>query len=312
MNSIITGVTGFVGRHLAEHLLACGDRVLGVSRQGAWPADAPAAGATVPLAAWDISQEDAPPGDAAQRLAVFRPECIYHLAAISVPDDCGQAAPTPLALAANVEGTRRVVDWAASLPSRPRLVFVSSSHVYAPVTREAPCVSEDSPLGPARGYGMSKLAAERLVAAAVAAGRIDAVVARAFQHTGPGQGPRMMLPQWAEQFAHPAQAVQVYTCDAYIDLTDVRDVVRAYRLLAGSGRCGITYNVGSGVCRRSGEALELLRRLADPSRAVVELRPGVRQDPIADRTRLTSETGWRPEIDLERTVADVWRHWRGR
>lgn len=312
MNAVITGVTGFAGRHLAEHLLACGDTVLGVSRSGAWPADASHPAARVPLFKWDLARHDTPSDAALRQLAALRPNCIYHLAALSVPADCGQEAPTPAAQAANVDGTRRVLAMAAGLPGPPRIVFVSSSHVYAPVARQAPVVNEESPLGPARGYGMTKLAAENLVRDAVSAGRIEAVIARAFQHTGPGQGARMMLPQWAEQFAHGCQPVQVYTRDAYIDLTDVRDVVRAYRLLAQSGRTGITYNIGSGICRRSGDVFEALRGLVDASRGVVELRPGVRQDPIADHSRLTMETGWRPEIAFERTVADVWQDWRTR
>ncbi len=312
MNAIITGVTGFVGRHLAEHLLDRGDQVLGVSRNGVWPADAQELAARVPLVRWDVSSPAPPRDDGYGQFTDFQPDCIYHLAALSVPDDCGQEAPTPAAQAANVDGTRRVLGLTTGLPGRPRVILASSSHVYAPVSRQAPVVDEEAPIGPGRGYGMTKLAAERLAQRAAAAGQLDAVIARAFQHTGPGQGPRMMLPQWAEQFVRGSEPVQVYTLDAYIDLTDVRDVVRAYRLLAESGRTGVTYNIGSGVCRRSGEVLDSLRRLADASRGVVELRPGVRQDPIADHTRLTIETGWRPEIPLDRTVADVWRYWRSR
>lgn len=310
MNALITGVTGFVGGHLAEHLLAAGDRVIGISKSGAWPTGSQRLATQVPVVRWDLALPVPLPPEAYRQLSDFAPDCIYHLAALSVPDDCGQESPTPAAQAANVDGTRRLLELAAAYSRSPRVVLASSSHVYAPVTREAPVVNENSPLGPSRGYGMTKLAAENLVRQQVTDRRIDAVIARAFQHTGPGQGPRMMLPQWVEQFSRNTGAVQVYTRDAYIDLTDVRDVVRAYRLLAQSGDPGITYNIGSGVCRRSGEVFDMLRQLADASRGVVELRPGVRQDPIADHTRLTSQTGWQPEIPLERTVSDLWRHWQ--
>jgi len=138
---------------------------------------------------------------------------------------------------------------------------------------------------------------------------LDVVIVRAFQHTGPRQNPRMMLPEWVSQFAAASrEPVQVHTLDAHIDVTDVRDVVRAYRLLTERGDSGRIYNVGSGVSRRSGDLFELLRAMADPGRPVVELRPGRKQAPIADIARLAECTGWRPEIPIERTIADMWAY----
>lgn len=104
--------------------------------------------------------------------------------------------------------------------------------------------------------------------------------------------------------------MEVYTLDARIDLSDVRDVVRAYRLLLERGRPGEVYNVGSGISRRTGDILELLRGMAGPKRPVVERRPGFKQDPIADVTRLVECTGWSARIPLEQTVADTWAWWR--
>jgi GDP-4-dehydro-6-deoxy-D-mannose reductase len=121
----------------------------------------------------------------------------------------------------------------------------------------------------------------------------------------------MMLPEWAVQFARGGpEPVRVRTLNAWIDLSDVRDVVRAYRLLAVAGERGAAYNVGSGQSRRSGEILELLRRTAGAQRAVVETRPGRKQDPIADITRLVRRTGWQPRVPLEQTVADTLAWWQ--
>ncbi|NQU23334.1 MAG: NAD-dependent epimerase/dehydratase family protein, partial [Candidatus Nealsonbacteria bacterium] len=210
-------------------------------------------------------------------------------------------------------GTRRVMELAAELPSRPRVLFVSSSHVYAPVTTETPVVDESAPLQPQRGYGRSKLAAEAEVRRAVEELGCDAVVTRSFQHTGPRQNPRMMLPQWARQFALAgSEPVEVHTRDAMIDLTDVRDVVRAYRLLIERGTRGEVYNVGSGVAVRSGDVLDVLRNLADPQRPIVELHPGRKQDPIANIDRLVQSTGWQPIVPIETTVADTLAWWRSR
>ncbi|MCR4413734.1 MAG: NAD(P)-dependent oxidoreductase [Thermoguttaceae bacterium] len=313
MRALITGISGFVGPHLAEHLLECGDTVLGAAPEGQWGETAPQTmRRAVEIVRWDLAAPEEDAGEAFSRIVAFRPEAIYHLAAISVPRQCGQTAPTPLALRVNVEGTRRVVNLAASLRPAPRVLLVSSSHVYAPVTEESPRVHEESPVGPRDAYGMTKLAAERVVREAIARDGVDAVIARSFQHTGPGQGPQMMLPQWIQQFVETTGPVTVYTRDARIDLSDVRDVVRAYRLLIEYGARGEVYNVGSGVVRTSGEVLDVLRSLADPRRAVFESRPGRKQDPIADISRLVHTTGWRAMIPLEKTVADTLAWWRQR
>ena len=312
--ALVSGVSGFAGGFLAEHLLESGDMVLGCSPDGAWEAASPEAiGERVKLLAWDLGRTDGLDDEARGRIEAFRPEVIYHLAGLSVPRDCGEDEPRPVAVAVNVGGTRRVLRLAASLASSPRVLFVSSSHVYAPVDPEKPQVDESSPLGPAQGYGQTKLAAEREVRRAVEKDGCDAVVVRSFQHTGPRQVERMMLPEWVRQFvAGGSGPVKVHTCDARIDLSDVRDVVRAYRLLAEKGRSGEVYNVGSGVPRSSGAILEILRNLAAPGRPIEQTRPGFKQDPIADVTRLVRATGWRPVVPIERTVRDTLAYWQRR
>jgi GDP-4-dehydro-6-deoxy-D-mannose reductase len=310
--ALITGVSGFVGPFLAEHLLDCGDEVLGTSPDGAWLDRPPeTVCAKVELISWDISRPDGLSGDSRRAIERFRPQVVYHLAAISVPADCGEDQPTPQAAAVNVDGTRRVLETAAVLDGPPRVLVVSTSHVYAPIEESSPRIDENWPLAPRQGYGRTKLAAEEAVRRAIASG-LDALIVRAFQHTGPGQRPPMMLPEWAVQFARGGpEPVRVRTLDAWIDLSDVRDMVCAYRLLAVEGHSGAAYNVGSGQSRRSGEILELLRRAAGVDRAVVELQPGRKQDPIADITRLVRQTGWQPRVPLEQTVADTLAWWQG-
>jgi nucleoside-diphosphate-sugar epimerase len=312
--ALITGISGFVGGYLTEHLLEAGDVVLGCSPNGAWEEDSPQSiQERAELVGWDLAREEGMAGEVRRRIEEFRPDAIYHLAALSVPEDCGPDEPTPEAIALNVDGTRRVLELAVSLASRPRVLFTSSSQVYAPVERGAPRVDEDAPLGPERGYGRTKLAAEREVRLAVDRSGCDAVVARSFQHTGPRQSPPLMLPQWAEQFARGGnEPVKIHTRDAWIDLTDVRDVVRAYRLLVERGRRGEVYNVGSGTSRRTGDILDLVRAMADPDRPVIETRPGFKQDPIADTTRVAHATGWRAVIPLKQTIADTLAWWRRR
>lgn len=311
--AIVTGATGFVGGYLAEHLIAAGDAVLGLGPDTQWPgATPPQLAGRVPLLAWDLSQPGGPNQEVRRAVEQFAPTCLYHLAALSVPADCGDPEPTPRAVAINVQGTQQVLDLAASLPIRPRVLLASTCYVYGWVPPESPRVRESAPRRPHRGYGLTKLAAEEAVQRFVAAGG-DAVITRSFQHTGPRQDDRMMLPQWARQLACPSdEPIEVYTLDAHLDLSDVRDVVRAYRLLVLRGERGQAYNVGSGVSRRTGDILARLCTLAGASRPVVETRPGMRQEPIADISRLQSATDWRPEVPLDQTLSDTLAWWRER
>jgi hypothetical protein len=192
----------------------------------------------------------------------------------------------------------------------PRLAI---SRMELTLPPDAPTVDERAPLGPRGAYGKTKLAAEAEVRRAVEQWGVDAVIARSFQHTGPRQGPEMMLPHWCQQLVAGGRGpIEVYTVDAFIDLSDVRDVVRAYRLLVERGARGEVYNVGSGVCRRSGDVLAMLQKLAGQVRPVVEIYPGQKHNPIAEVSRLAEQTGWRATIPLEATVADTLAWWRQR
>lgn len=307
MRVFITGITGFAGGFLAEHLLACGDDVLGCSRRGewaGWAGDELRRG--IKVLNWDVGEKTAA-AEIPAAVEQFSPDCIYHLAALSVPSDCGTTEPTERAIEVNVRGTERVLDLAASLKRKPRVVFISSSHVYGRATKENHRFDETTPTNPQRAYGKTKLLAEEAVRRAVAERGLDAVTVRAFQHTGPRQEPRLMLPEWVEQLADPSIAsLRVKHLDTWIDLSDVRDVVRAYRLLAERGESGGVYNVGSGMARRTGDILDALLKIAAVSLRVIEFQPGPEKfDPIADTRRLHAATGWRPEIEREKTISDT-------
>jgi GDP-4-dehydro-6-deoxy-D-mannose reductase len=190
-------------------------------------------------------------------------------------------------------------------------LFTSTAHVYAPVTFDAPFVDETAAVSPRSGYGKSKLAAEEIMLRLVRERRGDAVIARVFKHAGARQTSRLMLPQWAEQLARQTtDPVRVYSLQSFLDLSDVRDVSRAYRLLMEKGAAGEIYNVGSGINRSSGEILDEMRRVAGNTRAVIEIKPARRQEPIADIRKITTTCGWRPMVTLEQTVRDVLEYWQ--
>jgi GDP-4-dehydro-6-deoxy-D-mannose reductase len=310
VKALVTGITGFAGSHLAEHLLACGDRVLGCSQHAQWHDDAPPQlSEQIELCRADLRDEWQ--ARFVEQVTDFAPDCIYHLGALSVPIDCGTEEPTASAIATNVEGTRRVLQLAAELSAAPRVVVVSSSHIYGNVDATNPIISEETPCQPSNGYGLSKQYAEQLVQTAVREQGVQAVIARAFQHAGPRQSQRMMLSEWCHQMAiSRTRPVYVHCLDAHIDVTDVRDVVRAYRELALQGEVGGTYNVGSGISVRSGDLLEKLSECYGTTREIVEVYPQRQQNPIANITQLVDCCGWQPEIPLERTIADTLAYWQ--
>jgi GDP-4-dehydro-6-deoxy-D-mannose reductase len=303
MNALVTGITGFVGPHLAEHLRAAGDAVAGVARR------------PDPRArfVWDLAAADPDPAVVAE-IDAFAPDVVYHLAAASIPLECGGAGdPTPFAWRTNVEGTRRVLELAVALRRKPRVVIFSSSHVYGAADETTPPVDESILAVPRSAYGRTKLAAETLGTLAAARSGLDVVVVRSFMMSGAGQDGRLMLPEWAVQFARGGEGpIEVRSLDVRIDMLDVRDAVRAFRLVALHGASAATYNVGSGRGIGSGEVYEALRRAAGVDRPVRQLRPGRRYEPIADVGRLLKLGPWSPEVPLERTVADVLDDWRRR
>jgi GDP-4-dehydro-6-deoxy-D-mannose reductase len=316
MKAFITGIAGFAGAHLAEHLLDSGDGVCGATLSGAWTNGAGSAALAdrvtgLPLFAWDIG--DPCPPQLVEKLTTFAPTVIYHLAAISKATACGVTEPTPLAQRINVQGTQHVLALAAQLPSRPRVVVVSSSYVYGPAVSQEQTFAESDPPHPSGGYGRTKLAAEECVAQALAEHNVDAVIARAFQHAGPRQDPQFMLAEWCQQFAADSAApVVMHNSHTWIDLSDVRDVVRAYRVLAEHGECGEVYNVGSGVARTSGDIFAQLLQMADPGRLIEIRSTATKYTPIADLHKITSQLGWRPHIPLAQTLLETLEWFRER
>ncbi len=315
MRAVITGITGFLGTHLAEHLHKCGDEVLGVCRNQGKATGNRAALFANSMCDWDLSghaTSGSIPEPTQQIIAEFQPDVIFHFAALSNPKDCGHVTPNALAMQVNVDGVRTIADFAAGLRVPPRLVFASTGHVYARPMCGA-FVHEESLLEPSRGYGMTKLAAERVLRSAAAEHKLDVVIARSFQHAGPGQEPRLMLAEWASQVAANRPApIRVFNRDTMIDITDGRDAAAAYRELALHDQSGHVYNIGAGTCQRTGEILDLLLSEAGAQREIVELEPGFRRNLIADISRITEETSWRPRVPIATTVRDTLDWWKSR
>ena len=299
MKALITGATGFAGQHLARHLRDVGDQVWGTYTTAS-PSEA--ASVEIPYHAWDISRPA--PDSLVETLRQYQPDVIYHLAAMSHPGSCGNDLPTESCQAVNILGTRHVADLALALPAPPKVLFVSSSKVYGPGSAEHLFVKEADPPQPIGGYAHSKWAAENVLHDRAAQG-LPVIVARAFNHTGPGQSPIYLVPEWCQRIAAGEDPCRVRSLTTSLDLSDVRDVVRIYRLLVEKGQPGQTYNVGRGEPVTTGEIWNLLCEIIGRRPEVVAEKPEPVQQPIADLAKLEAAIGAVDWIPLRRTLEEV-------
>jgi GDP-4-dehydro-6-deoxy-D-mannose reductase len=293
VRAIITGGSGFVAQHLAQHLSNCGDDVLLTRRTNGHDCQFPALN-------WDLTAPLEPPVERA--VEQFKPDTIFHLAAISTRGACGSSEPSAAAVAVNVQGTQHVIDLCESLASKPLLFFTSSVYVYGSRRAVIENVAEHDPPAPDNGYGVSKLLAEQLLRTNDA--NLQWVIARSFQHSGPGQSGSLLVPDWIGKLQHRPSNITVGNLNTWIDISDVRDVVRAYRLIAQPQFSGQTFNVGSGKATRSGEVMEILQNLIGTQCDIQESQPGTHYLPIANISHITKKTNWKPTISITQMLQD--------
>jgi GDP-4-dehydro-6-deoxy-D-mannose reductase len=292
MKVAVTGALGFVGPHLVAHLEECGDDVLPLDRHGPDP--------------FDVTDAD----DVHQRLRDARPVVVYHLAALS---HVGESWKSPAAsFRVNAEGTLNVLHACAVLNVQ-RVIVVLSSEEYGQVTEAELPLTEDAPIRPVTPYGAAKAAADVLAQQAFLGEGLDTIRVRPFSHTGPGQSPQFIVPALAARIARAeveqTDEIPVGRLDAIRDITDVRDVVRAYRLLAELGDPGEVYNVCSGTGVSVQEiADQLLAQSRRPIQLVIDpalVRTVDVPRFVGSNAKLRKATGWNPEIPLDQTLSDV-------
>jgi GDP-4-dehydro-6-deoxy-D-mannose reductase len=306
---LITGITGFAGSHLAEHLVASGHEVHGLAHEDPPFANLAAITARVSIHAGDITRLE----DVRSALAASRPDAVVHLAGQAVPT---LASADPIAaVQLNVLGTSALLTAVEELRTT-RLVIASSADVYGAPERIP--VTEDAPLRPANVYAATKVAAEALTREFGARHGAPVVILRPANQNGPRQHPGLAASAFAKQIAEAEvglaePVVRHGRLDAERDFLDVRDMARAYTAALAMDESG-TFNVGSGRPVAIAEILNTLIGLARiPVRA--ELDPGrVRDgDPTRlalDITRFRERTGWSPRISLVESLRDTLDFWR--
>jgi GDP-4-dehydro-6-deoxy-D-mannose reductase len=297
VRALVTGGHGFVGRHLRDHLEAMGDEVTSLDRRGP--------------DAVDVTDRDR----LVERVRAARADVLYHLAAFSHVGESFAAEADVLTV--NVDGTANVLT-ACRAAGIGRVIVVGSAEQYGVVQAAAIPLTEDAPTHPVSPYARSKQAAETLALDEFATTGLGVVCVRAFNHTGPGQPPRFLVPALAARIVAAERAgmdtVTVGNVDPVRDYSDVRDVARAYRLLAERGEPGTVYNVCSGHGVSVADlARGLLALAARPLELVVD--PGLVRATdvpvlVGDPSRRRDATGWTPEIPLAQTLADVLEHAR--
>jgi GDP-4-dehydro-6-deoxy-D-mannose reductase len=292
MKAVVTGSSGFVGRHLVPHLQARGDDVVTIDHNGTPPVDVT---------------------DAAEVRAVLqaaRPDAVYHLAALSHVGRSWDAPETVFRV--NALGALNVLQACADAGAG-RVLVAGSADVYGAVAEEDLPLTEDAPIRPMTPYGASKAAADVLALQAFLGDGLPTLRVRAFNHTGPGQGASMLVPGLARRIADAERSggskVDVGNLDVVRDLCDVRDVVRAYRLLVERGEPGEAYNVCSGRGVSVRDVAGMLLSLSDAPLELVVDPDLVRHVDVprlvGSAARLHAATGWEPEIALETTLTDV-------
>jgi GDP-4-dehydro-6-deoxy-D-mannose reductase len=297
VRTLITGAGGFAGGHLAAHCRACGDDVVEVSRRSGTDLRDPAA--------------------AREAVAAARPDVVYHLAARA---HVGESWEDPAGfLRDNLDMALNMLEAVRAEAPGATVVAVASGELYG---RPASLpVGEDAPVRPQNPYAVSKASADLLAGFYGDAHGLRVIRPRPFNHAGPGQAPTYAIASFARQAAEAAErgedpiAFVTGNPETRRDYTDVRDVVRAYRLLAERAEPGV-YNVCRGSSTSARELLELLAAAAgaglehvvDPALVRAHEVMEVRGDPA----RLHAATGWEPEYELERTLADTVAWWRER
>jgi GDP-4-dehydro-6-deoxy-D-mannose reductase len=309
MRALVTGVSGFVGGHLVEHLIAEGDLVVGLSASGRWPADLAHLEKTVRIEAFDIVERAET--DLAELVRRKQPEVIYHLAAQSNPQ--GSMSDPRGTWTLNLGGSLNLLEAVKSSGQKPRVILVGSGVCYGNPTPEFIPVNEDCPLRPNNPYAASKAAVDLLGIQHYLTHGTDVVMVRPFNHAGPRQSPRYVLASLALHVAEVERGhreyLEVGNLDVIRDFIDVRDVVRAYRCLAYHGQAGEIYNLGTGQGTKIADALEYLRSQATKPIPVqvdhTRVRPVDQPLLVADASKLRTAIGWEPRYTIEQTLADM-------
>lgn len=303
---LVTGSNGFVGKHLTRELLARGHQVLGVGGSQA-PTDSAEGIEQIILDLTDPKET--------AKIDFSDITGVVHLAGMAA---VGPSFDDPmLYMSVNVGIEVNLFEAAMQQGAHPRFIIISSGTLYDPRAEQP--LTEQAPVFPNSPYAVSKLCQEQMAQYYTSRG-FEVIIARPFNHIGPGQAPGFIVSDFAQQLIAIEKGEQtdmrVGNLDAQRDYTDVRDIVRAYCLLLEKGSPGETYNICSGKPVSGHEILHGLSKAADQDPKVTQDPNRMRPSDIPILTgahdKLSQDTGWQPEIILADTLRDVIADWRSK
>jgi GDP-4-dehydro-6-deoxy-D-mannose reductase len=307
--ALVTGCNGFVGRALAARLASAGYEVWGVDRSEA--GDGPSVARQFQ---GDLNDE----AFVAQVVDDAQPACIVHLAAqSSVAKSFDEPTQT---IRDGAAPALHILEHARRTQSSARLLLVGSADEYGPVSPAQIPVREDVPPNPENPYALAKAIQNSLGRMYAKLYRVDVMMTRSFNHTGPGQRESYVLSSFAKQIAEIRRGLreaemEVGNLDVRRDFLDVRDVCDAYVVLLKKGRMGETYNVCSGQSYRVGDLLREMCNLAGVHVSIrvdiSRLRPVDTPELRGDASKMSSHTGWSPKHAIQDTMKALLDYWDG-
>lgn len=309
MKSLIIGAAGFVGAYLIRHLRDDLKHEVIVTKMPQEQIHE----RTARVYDLNILQKE----NITQLLEREKPDCIFHLAAQS---SVALSWKNPaLTVDVNIKGSVNLLDAVRESGQHPRILLIGSGEEYGRILPEETPIKEDNRLRPGNIYAATKACQNMIGKIYSDAYGMDIMMVRAFNHTGPNQAPIFVVADFCKQVADIEYGLQepvlrVGNLNSKRDFTDVRDVVRAYGLLSGKGEKGHTYNVGSGRAVSIESILQMIVSMSESHIEVVidpeKFRPIDIPVIEADTSKLYECTGWKPEIELEKTIQETLDYYR--
>ena len=316
MKVLITGITGFVGSHLADYTLAKENvEVYGTIRWRSKTENIEHIKDKLHLIQCNLNDASS----VNDLIVDIKPDKIFHLAAQSfVPTSWNSPAET---LTSNIIGELNIFEAIRRAKINPWMQIAGSSEEYGMVYPDETPIKETNPLRPLSPYGVSKVGQDLLAYQYYMSYKLNVVRTRAFNHTGPRRGDVFVCSEFAKRIAEIEKGkkepvVLVGNLDAQRDFTDVRDIVKAYWLGLEKCKPGEVYNICTGKAYKISEVLDILISLS-------KIKIEVKNDPAkmrpsdvpylgGDNTKFRDATGWKPKIPFEKTMNDLLNYWRDR
>jgi GDP-4-dehydro-6-deoxy-D-mannose reductase len=308
MRCLVTGITGFVGQHLAKLLLQDGCQIAGVANDDVRLEEA----AGLKQYCCELTNSE----ELAAIVQQFQPDQVYHLAAFASPAE--SLTKERAVYDINFGGTLNLLNALRCHAPAARVLLVGSTQCYGLVSEAELPILETQPFAPRNPYAVSKAAADLLGFQFFARYGMHVVRARPANHTGPGQSAAYVCSDFARQMARiqlglDPPELRVGNIDVFRDFCDVRDVVQAYRSLLAKGRAGEAYNIGSGQAIRLREIVDILASFCSRAVKVTVDAKRVRSDDAkvlyAGTEKIAQEIGWQPQYKMIDTLRDLFDYW---